>query len=193
MDSYKKYLFTALLILGVSYTGWLLFQSTHLSFNNIKDDKTRPDSFMKQVTAIQTDINGKISRRLVSPELHHIPNKDMTLLEQPVYVIYSQDGKKPWTIKALHGTSFNGGKSILLKDKVNIHEPQGTKNDDMRILTSKLTYYPSTDYATTDKHVTIKKPDLLVTAIGMQAYLKIKQIKLLSHTRGVYVPEKATS
>lgn len=193
LDSAKKYIFMILLLLGVTYTGWLLFKANGPSTKVAKGEQSRPDLFMKRVTSIETDENGQVIKRLTTPSVLHYQKDDKADLETPVYIIYQSDQKQPWVITALQGTSLQHGKKIILNQQVNIHEKKGSNNDDVLIATSSLTYYPNEQLATTDQHVTIQKPDLLVTAIGMNAYLAQKKIDLLSNTRGVYAPEKATS
>jgi len=192
MNLIKKYFFFLLLCCGVGGTSWLLLHSHQETHPVAQGETSRPDAFMKDVLAVETDRQGQIVKTLKTPYLVHYNLNDRAELTDPIYTIYQTDEKQPWVITALSGVSLQGGKTILLNDNVNIHEKQGAHNEDILILTSNLTYYPSEQLATTDKHVTIKKPDLLVTATGMNAYLAQKQIDLLSNTRGTYVPEKTT-
>ncbi len=189
----KKYIVGCILLLGVAYTGWLLFQSSTFAPDVTQGKQFRPDIFMQDVKVVETDETGKVVKHLTSPKLVHYPKDDKTQITQPVYVVYQDNQKQPWVIKATMGTSYNGGKKIVLQDNVNIHESQGTNNQDTLITTSSLTYFPKKDLASTKKPVTIQKPNLKITAIGMNAFLAEKRVDLLSNTRGIYVPDKRQS
>ncbi len=173
----------------VSYTTWLWRETTKSTIVPTADNQS-PDYFAANITATETSPMGTLKDKFITPKAVHYATNDTTLYDRPHIISYSDDGKSPWDITALHGKSINGTEKLILSDDVKIHEPPGLKNNDTWITTSWLVVYPKQNYAETDKPVTFIEPDLTVNSIGMRVYFKEKRIELLNQARGVYDESK---
>ena len=181
----KHYLPIILLFFAVAYTGWLLHNSLSKPAK-ANTDTHSPDFIIKEVYVIETNDQGQIKNKFMSPKVVHYTLNNTYYYTQPHVIAYSDDNKAPWDITAVHGQSINGTKKIILWDHVNIHENSGPSNQDSLLQTSWMVIFPALNYAETDKPVTFIQPDLTVHAIGMKLYFKEKKVILLHQAKGVY-------
>jgi len=182
----KKSIFIGILVVILSYTFWLV-QETSDTNTNAKKSDNRPDFFAKNVYATEYDQAGKLIHKLQTPYLIHYALDDMSDLISPAITIYSdKDAKQPWFITSKTGKAIHGTDIIDLIGNVVIHQPAGPANDDVIIHTEALTVYPKQNYAKTNKLVTIDEPGINVSAIGMKVYFKEKRVELLQSAKGVY-------
>lgn len=102
--------------------------------------------------------------------------------------LYNDKGEQPWYAKSDNAWSYSGHSKVLLWGNVNIWRPKGPLNKPIKLVTSKLTLYPKKDYAETDQFVTISEPgtQTVTTAVGMQAWSKLENVKLLSKVHSIY-------
>jgi lipopolysaccharide export system protein LptC len=77
---------------------------------------------------------------------------------------------------------------IKFSQHVVIHHPGDVVNAMTTLQTDSLTVFPDKQQAKTDAAITITQPDAIVHAVGMLANLELGTIKLLTATRGEYVP-----
>lgn len=189
----KKSLFIGLLIIILSYTFWLVQETTGSNTAKKKQDN-KPDFFAKNVYATEYDQTGKLIHVLKTPYLLHYAYQDTSDLTTPDFTIYSsKDDKQPWHITSNTGKTIHGTDIVDLNGNVIIHQPAGPQNNDVLIRTEALTVYPKKDFAQTNQLVTIEEPGVNVTAIGMKVYFKEKRVELLQSARGTYDQSKAKS
>ena len=187
----KKSLFIGVLIIILSYTLWLVQETTGSSTSKNKEDN-RPDFFAKNVYATEYDKFGKLSHILQTPYLLHYTYQDTSDLTTPAFTIYSdKDAKQPWHITSKTGKAIHGTTIVDLKGNVIIHQPAGPSNNDVVIHTEALTVYPKQNFAQSNLLVTIDEPGINVSAIGMKVYFKEKRVELLQSARGVYDQSKS--
>lgn len=175
----------ALLLLITSYTSWLLYETNRQTIV-APVDNVHPDFIIKNVTVIETSATGKIKNHFQSAHVVHYNNQDTYFFDNPHLISYSEDGKAPWDITALHGKSLLGFSTLILWDDVKLHEISSAQNADTLITTTKLTVYPKLNYAHSDEPVTLIQPDLEVHSIGMNVYFKEKRVQLLKQAQGIY-------
>lgn len=196
------FLLDILLLLLVTVTGFLLWNSSQYSPSNSEESNNKQgvesssradftedyDAFAKGIVGTQFGENGEKKYQLSAPDLHHYKNQNLTLIDKPTLYIYNQ-GNYPWTITANHAKAINGLREVSLIDNVQVSGIQ-TKDYKGSILTSsKINYYPKKNEAITYQPVTIKQPGLTLNSIGMDILFNESNIKLLSKVEGQYDPK----
>jgi len=147
------------------------------------------NAFMTNATYTQFDKLGQIHTRIKTPNMQHYTEKDTSFFIKPAILIYTND-RIPWHITSDYGKSQNGTTTVYLWSNVVLHQPQLENHPETTILTSAMTLYPKRSFAKTDRKVTIHRPDSVIKGIGVTANFKTGIIKLLTHSRGIYEPEK---
>lgn len=178
-------LFMFILLLLIGMMGWYIARPENLNLLDSHTLATTPDAIIENITVTTFNPDGSLAHRLTSPLMKHIPQNNVSLLQQPHITVY-QTKQAPWQISAGHGKALNGSQKVELSNKVIIHQRASTKNKENTLRTEKLFYYPKKRYADTDVAVTLTQPGIIIKAIGMQAYIDEKSVKLLHQTRGRY-------
>lgn len=154
-----------------------------------KTNASQPDSFIKMAFIKHFDKQGKLHAQMSSPKMTHITSNNTTLFDQPNILLYTAH-QTPWHVKARHGKSTRGKETIYLWGDVVLHQPKSAQEPETTITTTALTIHPTPQTANTNQPVTIKRPGAITNAIGLTANFKTGIIKLLSHAKGHYDPEK---
>jgi lipopolysaccharide export system protein LptC len=152
----------------------------------------QPDSFAMKIDVVRYDHAGQMATHLLAPKMIHYPNNNLSIFISPQIILYNAK-TQPWVITADKGFAHNGFDQITLKGHVVIHQVAGKNNDETTITTEVLIINGQDKTAQTDKEITMYQKNnngstMKMTATGMQANQKTGEIKLLSHTRGFYVP-----
>lgn len=182
-NSHYLLLFSLLIIIGL--IGWYIASPEQLNLLSPKQLATTPDAVIHDLTVVKFDKQGAIAHRLSTPKLEHIPQNNVSLLKSPRITAY-QHQQNPWHISADKGRAINGSTKVILSSNVIVHQAQGKQNKASTFRSEKLVYYPRKHYADTDVAVTLEQPGVKVKAIGMQAYIDEKRVKLLHQVRGNY-------
>ena len=110
--------------------------------------------------------------------------RDYYLLHKPVFTFYDKN-PTPWQASADIGQGLTDGKIIELKENVVIK--QHTNDYGLLTLeTQALQIETRSQFAHTDKAVTMRGPKAQVDAIGMQARLSENKVNMLSNVRVTY-------
>lgn len=128
----------------------------------------------EQITQYQIDLNAP------SPE-------DYYLLRQPVFTFYEKH-PTPWQISSINARGLADGKVMDLQGDVVIQQD----SNEFGLLTANtetLTIHTDTQFAQTDKAVTMRSPKSQMDAIGMKANLQENHIEMLSNVKVVYEPQ----
>jgi len=136
------------------------------------------------------DEQGKLSYSFESDKLSHFrPNDDDSLAytsaDKPYIVFY--ENASPWQVWADTG-HIDAEQNIQLSTNVEIqYTDELSKKTTLQ--TEKLAIDTKLKLAKTDEPVTIRSPLGELTAVGMQADIQAKKIKLLSKVSGHHRPE----
>lgn len=156
-------------------------------------DRGEPDSMMWDFKRIDMDEKGLPKARLTADLMKHYPHDDSVELEHPAMEIYNEDKVLPWQITAERGWLSGDGEKLLLYGKVYIWRDQAQQDQhsvqtrkEIELITTDLRILLKEEYAETDNFVMIISPAAKVTAVGLQANLKKRNLKLLSKVRGRY-------
>lgn len=136
------------------------------------------------------DESGQLSYSFQSEKLSHFqpqddPNLAYTSADKPYIVFY--ENQSPWEVSAKTGR-IDIHRNIVLRDEVEIRYTDEFSRM-MYLNTEKLQIDTKEKLAKTDETVTIRSPLGELNAVGMQADIEARKIKLLSRVRGHHKPE----
>jgi len=189
MDSSRQYLYAMAAFIFLGLMGWYYAQSPTVKSHQNSQVET-PDAIVKGLNFTQYDKQGKRSKVVFTPEMHHFNKNNSNVFEHPLITLYREQ-EAPWTIKAWHGKSIDGSNKITLWKNVVLYQAASANNPERMVTTDKLNYYPNKQYADTEQEVQIQQAGLLVKSKGMHAYLDKDTIELLDHVRGRYEPSSS--
>ena len=183
----------------------LLLVLTSWIHNSLQEDDTvqikdrgEPDSVMWEFKRTDMDENGLPKARLEADLMKHYPLDGSVELESPVMEIYNEDETPPWHVTAESGWLSGDGEKLLLYGKVYIwrDDAQSDSKDDeevakeiakeIELITTDLKILLNEEYAETSNFVMILSGQSKVTAVGLQANFKTRNLKLMKDVRGHY-------
>ena len=149
--------------------------------------KEGPDQFMEKFISTTMNEKGEPKHQLVAERLLHYPNEEHSNLELPVMTFFKPDGDA-WVANASKGRVTDEGNEVFLLGDVNVTRPMPY---DSRVIidTKNLHIQLDKDIAQTSETVIVQQGSDLLVSIGMYAHFTQGEIDLLSHVRGMYVPE----
>ena len=147
---------------------------------------TSIDTVITELTVRQFDETGKLTHRLYTPELQHVPANDRHEIRSP-QIQFLQTNQPVWQIDANHAQAIHGGKEITFLGHVIVHQDE--KGNALN--TEELTYYTNEKLATSKTDVLFTQPGSTIQSKGMRAYLDKKYIQLLSQSHATFKPNNA--
>lgn len=144
-----------------------------------------PDYYMDNFEVTTMNVEGKPQSLLQSVKMKHFPDDDSTELAMPVMTLYRASGN-PWVIRSERGWITANNELILLSGKVRIERTSGPQNRPVTLYTDRLRIHPDTEFAETDRPVTLLSDTRRTDAIGMRAYVQEGRIQLLNDVQVSY-------
>jgi len=184
---YKNIIISVVMIAALGLATWTTFLSGKPPILLPTQTAALPDAFMEDVTALIMNKLGKPRMKIVTPKLVHFADQDTTRLTSPQLTLYRQS-PEPWYITSKYATASLGVDKVDFFDEVTIHHAADQHNPATLIKTSALTVYPNKQTAETNALITLVQPSITIKAVGMFADMNTGNIKLLSATKGEYVP-----
>lgn len=183
-----------ILLLLLVLTSWIQSSLQEEDVMQVKD-RGIPDSVMWDF--VRTDMNegGLPKTRLEADIMKHYPLDGSVELENPVMEFYNDDNVSPWHVTAETGWLSGDGEKLFLYGKVYIWRNEsesdigaGIKESvkEIELITTDLKILLKEEYAETSNFVMILRGQSKVTAVGMQANFKKRNLKLLKDVRGHY-------
>jgi lipopolysaccharide export system protein LptC len=185
--SAKNFSISLLLTIALALSAWSILLLHTANSKTTSTDPKEADSYMQDVVATIFNPQGNPSLIMTSAQMTHFPENDTTQITAPYVTVYRQS-PKPWYINSNHAQATHGISEILFSDNVNIRHPADIENPTTTMTTATLTIFPSQQVASTDQAIVFMQPDTVIHAVGMLANLDNGTIKLLSQTKGEYVP-----
>jgi LPS export ABC transporter protein LptC len=179
----KSYLISFIFIILIVVFGVLINKQSEISQTLPKRDV--PSEYMKKLKIHNYTPAGELKSFISGEYWEFINNKRVSLITKPKILIYKYP-KHLYNVTADHGHIIHQQFSdevylIKLYSEVDVIQKylEDSSNDyAFKLNTSYLEFNLKTEIATTEKKVTIYKPGLLVTGIGMNADLKLNQLEL---------------
>lgn len=129
-----------------------------------------PNYVASDISAVETDPNGRPERRLVADQLRQYVAEDLTELDQPRLTLFDREGGPPWHASSQRGFMLSGGQEVYLVDRVEIDRAGSTRTRSTRLETSELRIWPKLKYAQGDQPVRIESDRDWLTATGMRLW-----------------------
>lgn len=136
------------------------------------------------------DAAGLPERRLTAQRLRHYPDDGSSELDDPVLVVYSDDGP-PLHARSARAWINARGDEILLEQEVRLERAATAQSAPIELRTSELLVLPKVDYAETGRLVEIERAQDWITATeGMRAWLgNTTRIQLFGRARAGLIPD----
>lgn len=149
----------------------------------------KPQEYMANFFVTIFTEDGLIKNKLSGDYWAYQPKINGSTLTTPHLMVYKPDGSV-WIIDAKHAfvkqPNIGTFDEITLKNNVIIHRPAMGTITPITLKTETLLYQPSKEYAESDQLVTLIKPDLTVSGIGMRAFLDKDSVELLHNVKAAY-------
>lgn len=142
------------------------------------------DFFLRDFTTTTMGPDGRPRNRLSAAAMVHYAADDTSELTEPRFIVFRGEAP-PWRIRAGQGRVSAGGETVWLSQDVHVsrHHPDGRFLD---LSTSAMRVLPQREYAETDQPVTVASATGVTQAVGMEADLKVEQVRLMAEVRGYY-------
>jgi lipopolysaccharide export system protein LptC len=183
----KNSLISLLLILSICLSSWSIMKTKRLHKTIVSDAIDQPDAIMEGVVATIINKEGSPALKIETPKMTHFVKNDTTDISTPHITVY-RDSPEPWHIHSDSAQATQGVNQIVFRDHVTINHNNDTANPKTLIKTTVLTVFPNKKTAETHDPIMLVQPDTVIHAVGMLADLNDGTVKLLSSTRGEYVP-----
>ena len=133
--------------------------------------------------------DGSLAYSFQSTRLNHFRSAEdqtanYTTADDPIILVYQDDA--PWKITAKRA-HVDYDRVIVLQEDVVLEHTEETQGP-TRMLSSTLTYVPKDKIASTDQPVTIVSPLGTIDAVGMEADISSRVVRLKSKIKGHHQP-----
>ncbi len=177
--------------------GVVVFIATILIANNIVSKQRMkvttvqfPQEYMKNVNVTHFTPNGTVKDHITAKYWGYLPNLGVSRLIEP-HLRVAKPNNVFWVVDAKsaianHESLDSKVTKLELMKGVSINRPKNKNVVPIKVTTEQLLYYPETEYVETDKFVTMEKPGLLITGIGLQGYLNKNLVELQNDVKTSY-------
>ncbi len=189
MSLTRRELLLAILLLVTSLIGWWLLPTGEKDEGSRANGERRPDYVVDGLRAVTFNAAGVPERRLVARRLRHYPDDGSSELDDPVLLVYGDDGPV-WWARSARAWINEPGDEILLEQDVWLHRLAKALSAPIELRTSELLVLPEVDYAETGRFVEIEREDDWITGTdGMRAWLGSRaRIQLFGRARAALAP-----
>jgi lipopolysaccharide export system protein LptC len=156
-----------------------------------RDGSTRhdPDYIVESFNATRLNSMGTPRHILAAAKMTHYPDNDSTLLERPHFT-QLEKGHSPLHIMANSGQVSSNGKDLYFTGNVQVIREAYGNHSQFSLNTESLHVIPDQDLATTNKPVTIRESNTIVTAVGLKLDSRHRILKLTSRVNARYEKPK---
>ena len=174
-----------LLVLGAA--GWYWGMGSNNDSASEADEERRPDYVVTGIQSLETDEQGRVLRRLQSPQLRHYDKpQDEAEIDSPLMTLYEQ-GHEAWQITARLGSSHQQNTEIRLSGQVHA-ERRAPDAIPVSFDTDHLLVYPRDERISTDGVVNITSTRGYLNSVGLDASMKTGELVLHQNVKGNYAP-----
>ncbi|MEH6604897.1 MAG: LPS export ABC transporter periplasmic protein LptC [Pseudomonadales bacterium] len=141
------------------------------------------DLYLEQAIYHQYNQTGRLHNTASASTVTHYQQAKTTLLTEPEFLAYSDDGTA-WRTTASTAQLLADGNTIELKDSVKV---VNTK-EGLVIRTEFVTGNTQTNLVSTELEIIIESPEGRTTAVGLRGDLNQEKLELLSDVKSTYTP-----
>ena len=170
-----------LFILCVAGYYWGGFSQETPLFTDSADNL--PDYQVSDISGLQIDEQGQISRQMNAKYLQHFADNDEIQLHAPTVTLYQQ-GQANWRISANQAISRQDNQWLNLQNQVVAQQLTQTA---LRLETSSLIAEPQKHLLYTQTPVVVRSPNGEIRSLGLQANTEEGTINFIGQVRGTYV------
>lgn len=171
-------------VVAILYAALYWDSNKQLDMLSGKPDQNRVDLFAEQIHGVKFDSDGKLTETLRAQRLDHYPERNESVLAEPIVDTQGKDSKT-WKITAATGTLL-GDDEIQLQNNVVIVDNTKT----FRFESERLNYSSDKQLATTDDAVKLQHLTDVTTAVGMRANLNTNRVEFLRQVDSRYAQPK---
>ena len=144
-----------------------------------------PDYIVHGLSAVRMDSEGKVRHTLLADKMTHFPEDDTTILLEPKFVTYAE-GQGPVTVTSRRARMSGNGENVFFEQHVRVIRAPHANQQELVLETNYLHVVPDENIAKTDRPVTIRIPDAVVTASGLELNSETRVLKLQGRVRGTF-------
>ena len=144
-----------------------------------------PDYIVDGLSAVRMDREGRVKHTLLAQKMTHYPEEDMTLLVEPKFVTYSE-GSSPVTVTSRHARMSGNGDHVYFEERVRVVRAPFGNRSELVLESEFLHVIPDENIAKTDKPVTIRDAQTLVTASGLELNSDTRVLRLQGRVKGTF-------
>jgi lipopolysaccharide export system protein LptC len=152
--------------------------------------KHDPDYIVNGLSAVRMDPQGRVEHTLRASKMTHYADDDVTLLEEPKFVTYSE-ARAPVTVTSREARMSGNGENVYFEKEVRVVRAPVANQSALVLETDYLHVIPDDKIAKTDRPVTIRNAAGVVTASGLELNSETRILKLSGRVKGVYEPAGA--
>lgn len=145
----------------------------------------RPDYVVDDLRSVEFDEQGQVNTRVAAKHMEHFENTNLTFFTEPVYLVYPDNGKTQWRLRADIGNLDKKTGTIVLENNVIIESisPEGPLQS---LSTTALELDLNTMIMTSDEKIFIKGNSFNIQGTGLYADLNAQEVQLMSQVVGIY-------
>lgn len=170
-----------LFILCVAGYYWGGFSQETPLFTDSADNL--PDYQVSDISGLQIDEQGQISRQMSAKSLQHFADNDEIQLHAPTVTLYQQ-GQANWRISANQAISRQDNQYLNLQDNVVAERLSGIA---LRLNTESLSAEPAKHLLYTQTPVLVSSPNGQIRSLGLTANTQEGTLNFTGQVRGTYV------
>ncbi|QIZ77889.1 LPS export ABC transporter periplasmic protein LptC [Ferrimonas lipolytica] len=146
--------------------------------------ESEPDYVAREMKTRSYDANGRLNAEIAADTMFHYQQKQLTEFENPVYLVYPEDGNTVWKVKAkvgeLRDNRFLTLEHSVIVEAIEPYKPIRT------IHTEQLNLDLSTMEMETDRQLQAFGEQFQMTGLGLWADLKQNHIILKQKVSATY-------
>lgn len=174
--------------LAAIYSATGLLRETQTPDSQMQRADISYDAWSTGITSVLYDAAGEVEYTLTADRQVHYLNDTTELVNPSLQLL--QDNGSNWHITArsgrIHGSAQGGRiEQLDLSDQVVINQT-AAGGEEMRLNTTSLSIYPTSETMDTDQEVTLTSNSLRQTAVGMRGDLNQDTLTFLSQVRGIH-------
>ncbi|WP_045738960.1 LPS export ABC transporter periplasmic protein LptC [Xanthomonas sp. MUS 060] len=152
--------------------------------------EARSDYIARDFEIVSLNKQGKEAMTLRAPEMER-SRADQTLsIVTPLFLLPDANDQH-WEMRSKTGWVSADGKELRLRGDVAGDSPKVPSIPPTTFRTQSLDVFPQTNSARTTAPVTMARPGMMQTGVGLEVDLKSRQYKLLSQVKTRYEPNAA--
>ena len=152
--------------------------------------KREQQEYMKNLTVTHFNENGDIKDKINATYWAYMPSKGCSVLTKPTMLLNKPNGAK-WLLEAKEGIAYHKTidtkiAKLDLSNQVIIERAKINNFTPVIIQTEQLSYFLDNGFVETDKFVSMKKPEVQITGVGLNGYLNKNWVELLHDVTTCY-------